>query len=116
VETPGSDGTKTEPAADRTTDRAAEELATAELSPTEGPAKAADVCAPSPAWDPAREITGELESAWVSEGALSPRRPEAFSSADVQRMVALPPYLAVPTGAVGEPVVTERMSVATPIA
>ncbi len=109
---------------------AAERLATAEPSATEEPAAAENGCAPSPAWDPAREITEELESAWTSESALSPRRPEAFSSADVQCMVVLPPYLAAPTvtatatagepavgePAVGEPAVAERMPVATPMA
>ena len=95
---------------------AAERLATAEPSATEEPAAADNGCAPSPAWDPARESTEELESAWDSESALSPRLPEARPSADVQCMVVLPPYRAAPTGAVGEPVVTERMPVATPIA
>ena len=103
VETPGSAGTKTEPAADR----AAAELGTAA---DDRGATAENGCAPSPGWDPAREIAEELDSAWASESALSPPRPEAFSSADVQFMVRSPPYLAAPTG------VAELMPVATPIA
>jgi hypothetical protein len=87
----------------------------------EEPAAAESGCAPSPAWDPAREIAEELESAWASESAGSPRRPEARPSADVQFIVGSPPYRAAPTGAVGEPAVgepavVERMPVATPIA